>query len=178
MEKSLRSYGGPSTRLVYEQVRNVLEEQEATASALDTKASVFLALISAVVSIGIPLGLGQLHEYSHEIVVIGSLLALLLPIALLLRALVLGTRALRLREFRTQNDPRQYRERGVDALSEPDFYVNTLLNIEKTFDTNQVEIEAKTEAVTRLVRVAMMGTIAIGMWGLVVFLVTFFWRAG
>ncbi len=175
MVELLRRYGGPSTRLVYEQVRNVLEEQKATGVALDAKASIFLALIAAVVGIGMPLGLGQLKDYSHNCFVITSVLALLIPVSFFVYSIVLGARALKLRKWFTQNDLRQYREQGVDKLLELEFYVNTLLNIEKDFNANQVEIEAKTKDVTKLFTVAMAGTIAMMIWGLSVFLVTFFW---
>jgi hypothetical protein len=142
----------PSLTLSYEQVKDVLTEQEETAERLDNKIATLFAAATAVFGISIPfffdlLDIGRISKLSLVFALsIGMILAFLVGASILsyINIVLLSLTAYKPRKFITMNNPTEMR-RNLWQISNSEFIHEILVNTEIAFYKNdkQLKIKAK-----------------------------------
>jgi hypothetical protein len=141
----------PSLKLAYEHVKDVLNEQEQTASDLDTKIATIFGASTAIFGIGMPLilsfldikGITKLSDI-RQALSIGMITAIL--VGLVIVSWVIITRkslnSYGLKKFITMNNPEEIRQNlwSVDNIQ---FYHEILLNIENAYFENDEKLKQK-----------------------------------
>jgi len=153
----------PSLRLAFEQVANVLSEQKNSAAALDTKASILLALATALIGIGFPLGVGQVDRGIPCGWLVSLMVTILIPLLVYCRVLALSFTGLRFRRFITLNDPVEAWKK-LAPLQPEEFYRGVLLNTARRFKENSDALDEKAKAISCLLPTVVLGTISVLLW--------------
>jgi hypothetical protein len=149
----------PSLKLAYEHVRDVLNEQQQTASDLDTKIATIFGISTAIFGVGMPLilsllninGITKLSEF-WQAASIGLITAILVGL-IILSWIIITRKSLngyRLKNFITMNDPEEIRLK-LWSVPQSEFYHEILLNVEKAFFDNDEELKRKTTITDSLI---------------------------
>jgi hypothetical protein len=140
----------PSLVVSYEQVKDVLVEQEETAERLDNKIATLFAAATAVFGISIPfffdlLDIGRIIRLNFiSAFLIGSILAILVLLSILtyIAIVQLSLTAYKPRKFITLNDPSEIRKK-MWQLNQTEFIYELLINTERTFYENDKLLKEK-----------------------------------
>ncbi len=162
MEKEL-----PSLSLAYEQVKDVLVEQEQTAERIDGKIATLFAAATGVFGISIPfffniLDVGKILKIDDftSLILIALILSILVVFSILTYIAIvrLSLKAYRLTEFITMNHPTEIRQ-NLWQFSPSEFMYEVLINTEKAFYKNDAKLKEKarqSEALFDWIRIELL----------------------
>jgi len=143
-------YRGASIALVYEHVRGVNRQQYDAAVNLDSKAATIQGVTTAIVGIGVPLGISQIPTITPVCFGVAMAFLAIVPILLYVRGLLLFIEGYRLRPFQFTESVTEMRTKKVSELGADDFYRTMLIHIEGCFNSNQEQLDKKAPLVQEL----------------------------
>ena len=134
----------PSIRLAFDQVKGVLPYQRHTAETIDGKASTLFATGTAVLGIGLPLGISRLDSTFTWVLILG-----LLPVFAYGVAVAFMYIAYKPRKWITLDNPVDINKNFL-RLQPDEFVHEILMHTEGSFEKNDVNLKAKATALERL----------------------------
>lgn len=154
----------PSLELAYEWVKDILLEQAHIADNLDAKAHNFWVGATAIIGIGIPLGLSAADQLSRP-----QLWTLLVPVSLYVMATMMTLVAIYPRSgLDTMKNPTVIRQHYVGLT--PHIYINQMLeNIEDAFKRNDRQLGRKTWMIRVQIGLVLLEIAALISWAFYAF---------
>jgi len=153
----------PSLELGYVQVKDILIQQKETVRDYGARAITLLAAATAIVGIGIPIGLTQSLEKVPLFSYFTGRDIAIIPIVIYVAIAMLAWRAYRFREVKTLNEPEIIYRRFI-KLNPSDFHHEMLLHTIDAFKSNAVIIIEKQNYLKTLLPLVITEAIVVILW--------------
>lgn len=153
----------PSIQLGFDHVKGVLPYQRHSAETLDTKASTLFATATAVLGIGLPLGISRLDSTFTWVLILG-----LLPVFAYGVVVASMYIAYKPREWRTLDNPVEINKNFLH-LQPNEFFHEILMHTEGAFEKNNENLQAKAKAVNILLIAVASETVLAALWFTLIF---------